>query len=140
MGFHNSRSDSSLFLREDVDSLIIIMVYMDYIIVTRSVLSSINEFISNLHLQFSLKELGILRYFLGVQVSYIADGLCLSQQKHIMYHLNSTSLEDSKPMNVPLVTGKQFSKFECVPLLDPTEYKKVVGSLQYLTLIKPNIA
>lgn len=50
MGFHISKSDSSLFLKGDVESLVIILVYIDDIMLIGSVLSYVNELISNLNL------------------------------------------------------------------------------------------
>lgn len=80
-----------------------------------------------------------MHYFHGMQVSYIANGLCLSHQKDILDLLSSTGLENSKPMNVPIVIGKQFNNLEGVPLVDPIKNRKLVGSLQYLTLTRPDV-
>lgn len=43
-------------------------------------------------------------------------------------------------MNVHMVAGKQFNKFESVRLVDPSDYNKVIESFQYITLSRPDIA
>jgi histone deacetylase 1/2 len=47
---------------------------------------------------------------------------------------------DTKPTHTPGAVGKNLSKFDSDPLTDVTQYRSVVGALQYLTIIRPNIA
>jgi hypothetical protein len=49
-------------------------------------------------------------------------------------------MAESKPYRVPCVVGTKMSKFESDILPDPTEYRHIVGALQYVTLTQPNIA
>lgn len=84
--------------------------------------------------------MGIFHYSLGVQVSYTKHGLCLYEKRHILDLLGSIGLEDTKSISVPMVAGKHLRKYYSVSLMNPVDYRRVVGSLQYPTLTQPDIA
>ncbi|KAL6315549.1 hypothetical protein AAG906_000852 [Vitis piasezkii] len=90
--------------------------------------------------QLSLKDLGPLTYFLGVEVTSHTNGLFLSQRKYIADLLNRTHMTEAKPAPTPLATSPILTLQSGTPLSDPTEYRTVVGSLQYLSLTRPDIA
>lgn len=84
MGFSASKADSSLFVHSSSTLIIYILVYVDDIIITGSDSTQIATLIHKLDSQFSLKNLGDLSYFLGVQVSKLSDGsLFHSQSKYV---------------------------------------------------------
>ena len=80
-GFMNSKSDSSLFIFHQDYTIIYLLVYVDDIIVIGNKSSSIHKFIQQLATRFSLKDLGSLHYFLGVDATFTTHGLSLSQKK-----------------------------------------------------------
>lgn len=80
-GFHNSISDPSLFLYQHGTSILYLLVYVDDIIVTGPSHSHLTHFINTLAAHFSLKDLGPLSYFLGVEVVPNTHGLFLNQTK-----------------------------------------------------------
>lgn len=84
IGFQSSRADPSLLFRRRGTSQSYILIYVDDIVVTGSSVAKITNIITLLHKQFALKNLGILSYFLGIEVSYPKQGgLFLSQAKYI---------------------------------------------------------
>ncbi|XP_068645126.1 uncharacterized mitochondrial protein AtMg00810-like [Aristolochia californica] len=101
--------------------------------------SLLDSFAHKLHSEFANKDLGSLNYFLGLEATPTDDGLFLSQLKYARDILTRAHLLDSKPVHTPLVvsqhlssTGQSFS--------DHTLYHSLVGSLQYLTITRPDIA
>nr|KYP32604.1 Retrovirus-related Pol polyprotein from transposon TNT 1-94 [Cajanus cajan] len=81
MGFRPTRSDTSLFVRNTSTSTILLLIYVDDIIITGSSQAEMNSLILTLHTKFSLKDLGPLHHFLGIEVSHTSDeGLFLSQK------------------------------------------------------------
>lgn len=139
MNFQNAISNSSLFIFQNNDTIIYLLVYIDDIIITGNNDQSLNKCISHLASRFSLKDLGPLTYFLGVEVNSHPKGILLSQKRHIQDILIKANTEDSKhvptPMPIqppPSIHGK---------LLDnPTKYRALLGSLQYLSLTCPDIS
>jgi hypothetical protein len=87
-----------------------------------------------------LRDLGKLSYFLGIEVTYHDGSMTLSQSKYISDLLHRTAMFDTKPAHILGAVGKNLSKFDGDPLTDVTQYRSVVGALQYLTMTRPDIA
>ncbi|KAG8496312.1 hypothetical protein CXB51_009046 [Gossypium anomalum] len=81
--FMLAKSDGSLFIKNTNGVLLYVLIYVDNIIVTGNHQGSIDAFVTSLDTQFSLKDLGPLSYFLGIEVEHTTDGLFLSQRKYI---------------------------------------------------------
>ncbi|KAL7582342.1 hypothetical protein Lser_V15G41880 [Lactuca serriola] len=84
--------------------------------------------------RFAMKDLGLLRYFLGIEVAQSKKGYLLSHTKYISYLFTHAGLSDNRTVNTPLETNAQYSPTDGVPLSDPNIYHTVVGSLVYLTV------
>lgn len=80
VGIVNSLADASLFVFSSSRLLIYILIYVDDIIVTGNNLEEIKKFIKYLSSRFSLKDLGDLSYFLGMEAHRTAAGLHLTQK------------------------------------------------------------
>jgi hypothetical protein len=119
---------------------IFMLVYVDDIIITGPDINSIHTLITKLQVEFPLKDLGPLHFFLGIEVSRTTNGLHLCQAKYISDLLHRTNMQGAKPAKSPCSSGSQLSKSDGEPLPDPTEYRHVVGSLQYCTLTRPEIS
>jgi hypothetical protein len=78
IGFNSSQADSSLFVYSSADEIIYLLLYVDDIIITGSNMSLIDTFIRKLRHEFSMKDLGTLNYFLGLEVTHFATGIFLS--------------------------------------------------------------
>ena len=139
LGFFCSRADTSLFVFNRQDDLIYLLLYVDDIILTGNTSALINRFISQLHSEFAVKDLGPLNYFLGLEASPTPDGLFLSQVKYATDVLARAQLLDSKPVTTPMIVSQRLSS-EGTPFADPTLYRSLVGALQYLTITRPDLA
>lgn len=80
-GFKCSTADPSVFVYHTNGKTIILLLYVDDIILTGSDSDQIQQLIKDLSLQFSMKDLGSLHYFLGIQVESTPNGLFLHQKK-----------------------------------------------------------
>ena len=116
------------------------LIYVDDIIVTGTHLEFINSIISRLQLEFPLKDLGPISFFLGIQATRIEHGLHLCQAKYIANLLARVHMIGVKAAKSPFPSGSKLSRYDGVSLLDPTEYRHVVGYLQYCTLTRPEIS
>lgn len=104
-GFKWAISNASLFILHHSATPIYLIVYVDDIIVTGPDASFLNIFITRLANKFSLKDLGQLSYFLGVEVIPIANGLFLSQQKYIIDLLERMGMLEAEPSSTPLAVS-----------------------------------
>ncbi|RVW86355.1 Retrovirus-related Pol polyprotein from transposon RE1 [Vitis vinifera] len=139
-GFQSSRADTSLFIFHTASDILIILVYVDDILVTGSSPTLVSHFISYLNAKFALWDLGPLSYFLGIQAHQLGSVLHLTQHKYIIDLLKRTQMETSKPAPTPGHLGRTLSQSDGVSLSDPSEYRRTVGALQYVTLTRPDIA
>ncbi|RVW78567.1 Retrovirus-related Pol polyprotein from transposon RE1 [Vitis vinifera] len=125
-GFINSIADTSLFIFNNHGTILYLLVYVDDIIITGNNVEAAQTFIQQLSQRFSLKDLGPLTYFLGVEVTSHTNGLFLSQRKYIADLLNRTHMTKAKLAPTPLATSPILTLQSGTPLSDPTEYRTVV--------------
>lgn len=111
---------------------------MDDIIFTTSSNYLLDNVTGALALYFAMKDLNTLHYFLGIEATFHADGLHLSQQKFAM-DLCHLKMEDARPTSTPMATGSKLSKFSDTPMVDTSLYRSAVGALHYLTMTRPDI-
>jgi hypothetical protein len=119
-----------------------ILVYVDDIIVVSSSAEAMTLLLQDLKKEFALKDLGDMHYFLGIEVTKTQDGILLSQGKHTTEILQRASMVKCKPVNTLLAISEKLSAYEGEVLgsNDATNYRSIVGGLQYLTLTRPNLA
>ena len=87
-----------------------------------------------------MKDLGFLKYFLGIEVSWLSLGIFLSQRKYVLYLLQKTGMSGYQPINTPK-GGMKLWPIE--PNQIPTDkgrYQRLVGGLLYLAHTKPDLA
>ncbi|KAJ0888786.1 putative RNA-directed DNA polymerase [Helianthus annuus] len=143
MGFKQSLCDHSLFILSKNDVLVVLLVYVDDIVITGNSSVEIAKIKKNLSESFLIKDLGLLKYFLGIEVLYADKSVCLSQRKYCLELLNEFGYLGCKPVGTPIelshvVTNKiENSK---VVLENITGFQKLVGKLIYLSLTRPDIS
>ncbi|OMO62750.1 hypothetical protein CCACVL1_22657 [Corchorus capsularis] len=141
VGFHQSKSDSSLFIYTANDVLAYFLVYVDDIILTGNSKFFLDEFIGALSKKFSLKDPISLSYFLGIETIQTAKGLLLSQKKYMKNLLERSKMLESKPVTTPMATSAASLTLEMGnKLSDASEYRSIIGALQYLSLTRPDIS
>uniref|UniRef100_A0ACD5WYA4 Uncharacterized protein n=1 Tax=Avena sativa TaxID=4498 RepID=A0ACD5WYA4_AVESA len=118
-----------------------ILIYVDDIIVTSSSDQAITALLHNLRLDFALKDLGDLHFFLGLEVHRQPNGLLLNQEKYATDLLHRVGMRDCTSCPTPLSTNDTLSLTDGSPLGPEgiTRYRSIVGALQYLTLTRPDI-
>ena len=120
--------------------LVFLLVYVDDIIITGNNTGLLNKVIHSLAHRFSLKDLGDLNFFLGVEVLRTKTGLILSQRKYITDLLHKHNMSDAKGVHSPLSTMEKLCLNDGSSLTNPSQYRQVIGSLQYLSLTRPDIS
>lgn len=117
-----------------------VLVYVDDIIITGSNTLSVNQVITSLASKFSIKDLGNLHYFLGVEVIHSSNGLVLTQANYVNEILNDELMTDCKSVNTPMSASELLTLSDGTHLTDATRYRRVLGKLQYLSFTRPDIA
>lgn len=119
-----------------------VLVYVDDIIVASSSQEATNALLKALEKEFALKDLGDLRYLLGIEVKRSRDGLKLSQERYAIDVIQRVGMKNCKPIHTPLPMTEKLSAADGQKLRaeDSTRYRSLVGVLQYLTLTRPDIS
>ncbi|XP_024011348.1 uncharacterized protein LOC112086607 [Eutrema salsugineum] len=98
-----------------------------------------DKFLEDIHNHFRMKDLGQMRYFLGIQAHFHQEGLFLSQQKYAEDLLAIAAMSDCSPMPTPLPLQPHHIPNRSQLFENPTYFRSLAGKLQYLTLTRPDI-
>lgn len=139
-GFTNSMADTSLFIHSHGSKLTYVLVYVDDIIVTGSDVELVNVVLRSLGERFSIKDPVDLHYFLGIEATRSTTCLHLMQRKYIEDLLTRHNMADAKSAPTLLPASPKLTLNSGTPLDDGTQYRSVVGSLQYLSFTRPDIS
>lgn len=116
------------------------MVYVDNIIGTGNDEKKKENLKQCLIKEFEIKELGQLKYFLGIEVSYSKQGIFISQQKHVTDLLKDVGKLGCKPVATSIEPNQKLGEAKEEPSVDKEMYQRLVGKLIYLAHTRPNIA
>lgn len=139
LGFKQSKADHSLFVQDTGDDFIACLIYVDDVVVVGNNSLKIQHVKSELHKRFSIKDLGILKYFLGIEVARISEGLVLNQRKYILDILEDCGLQGCKPSSFPFEQNLKLGRAENEPKVDAGRYRRTVGRLLYLQATRPDL-
>jgi hypothetical protein len=98
--------------------------------------------LEDLRSEFGLKDLCALHYFMGMQVSRTKDTLVVSQERYASKILQKAGMLKCKLARTPLVTSEKLLASSGTNLSseDATQYRSIMGGLQYLTLTRPDVS
>ena len=101
-GMQKSKSDHSVFYKNYNSCIILLVVYVDDIVIIGSDSKGILSLKSFLHSQFYTNDLGMLKYFLGVEVMRSKQEILLSQRKYVLDMLSEIGKLGAKPCSTPM--------------------------------------
>lgn len=136
----HSLSDYSFFTEGSGNSLVIVVVYMDDIILTGVDISEISSLKAFLDLQFKIKDLGSLNYFLGIEDLHTSSGVLLHQKKFIYDLLAAFNSFYCSPVTCHLELNVKLKAKEGDLLPNPEEYRSLIGKLNFLTNTRPDLS
>lgn len=139
LDYAQSKTDYILFVNHTSTDLTIILVYVDDLLITGNCMTSINSLKQMLAKTFHMKDLGPLRYFLGLEIDRTASGIFLCQKKYTLDIIKEHGLENARPLQLPMDANIKLSTEKGDPLSNPVVYQRLVGKLIYLTITRPDI-
>jgi hypothetical protein len=132
-------SDHSLFIKKTNSSFTALLVYVDDVILAGNSLTEFQHIKSILHEAFQIKDLGVLKYFLGLEVSHSKQGISLCQRKYCLDLLSDSGLLGTKPANTPSDPSIKLHNDSSAPYHDIPSYRRLIGRLLYLNTTRPDI-
>ncbi|CAL5340443.1 unnamed protein product [Camellia sinensis] len=140
-GFLRSENEPTLYMKkEGKNDFIIICLYVDDIIYTSSSSSLVAEFKSRMMHEFEMSDMGLLHYFLGLEVQQAEDGIFISQRKYAKDLLNKFGMLNCKPATTPMNINEKLQCEDGAEMADASRFRSLVGGLIYLTHTRPDIA
>lgn len=136
MDFQLSKTDYNLFSKHFSPSITLILVYVDDFLLSGSCLDSINDLKKMLSQTFHMKDLGHLRYFLGLEIDHNTDGIFISQRKYNMDILHEHNKLGAKPLQLPIDLHLKLTPDLDDPLPTQAVYQRLLGQLIYLTITR----
>ena len=115
-------------------------VYVDDLVIIGASCEDIKQFKKEMGDVFMMSNLGLLRYYLSIEVRQSAWGITISQGAYAAKILERSGMAGCNPCQVPMATRLKLSKRSTKPLVDVTSYKSIVGSLRYLVNTRPDLA
>ncbi|WKA11799.1 hypothetical protein VitviT2T_029262 [Vitis vinifera] len=139
--FSQGQSDHTLFIKRSPGGKItVLIVYVDDIIVTENDEEEISRLKTVLSKEFEIKDLGTLRYFLGMEVARSSKGIFVSQRKYTLDLLKETGMLGCKPSNTHMDPFNKIGSKEDMAVVDKGRYQRLVGRLIYLSHTRPDIS
>ena len=139
LGFKQSKADYSLFTRQKGHCFMVLLIYVDDVLIACNDKEEVDQFKVLLDQKFKLKDLGDLKYFLGLEIARSDKGISMCQRKYTLEVLSDAGLLGCKPAKTPMEQNVRLSKYEGEELKDPSAYRRLVGRLLYLTISRPDI-
>lgn len=112
LGFYCSKADSSLFIFCTAQIIVVLLIYVDDVLLAGNNDNFIQNLIMQLGQEFAIKDLGLLHYFLGVEIKYFPGGVFLSQQKYTKYLLLRTQMLESAVFATPMAIKEKVTSLD----------------------------
>ncbi|KAL9244597.1 hypothetical protein vseg_018360 [Gypsophila vaccaria] len=138
-GFQQSYYDYSLFTYVNDAVRLNVLIYVDDLIVSGNDLAAVRNFKRYLHSCFHMKDLGDLKYFLGIDVARNPDGIFLCQRKYALNVISEVGYLGSKPAPTPIEQNHGLGMSSSTTLANPEPYRRLVGRLVYLAVTRPDL-
>lgn len=118
----------------------LVAVYVDDLLITCSLVDMINEFKKNMSSKFEMSDLGLLTYYLGIEVLQYEGGIALKQQSYAKKILEETNMAECNSTQFPMDAGLKLSKAQEEASVDEKEYRRIIGCLRYQLHTRPDLA
>ncbi|PNX87642.1 retrovirus-related Pol polyprotein from transposon TNT 1-94, partial [Trifolium pratense] len=140
IGYQHSSADYSLFTKTSGTKITALPVYVDDIVLAGDDLAQIQHVKTFLDHQFCIKDLGKLRFFLGLEIARSPSGILLNQRKYTLDLLSDSGHLAVKPCSTPYDSSLKLHDADSPLYHDESAFRRLIGRLLYLTTTRPDIA
>lgn len=139
IGFTRCAHEYSVYTKRYDEQALIVGVYVDDLIITGSCPKSVQKFKKEMNTKFEMSDLGLLTHYLGIEVNLKESRITLKQESYAKNLLVKTGMLNCNPTKTPMEHKLKLKKEDGSELVNPTEYRSIVGGLRYLTHTRPDI-
>jgi hypothetical protein len=132
--------EHAIYFQQNDNVHLVVGVYIDDLIITDSDCNNIRSFKEKMAAAFKMSDLGLLHYYLGIEVKQSVSGISLSQGAYMMKILDRSSMTGCNLCHIPMEAHLKLSRQSTQPLVDATTYWSIIGSLRYLVNTRLDLA
>lgn len=125
---------------ENEENIILVQIYVDDIIFGGISQMMVDKFVQSMTQEFEMSMCGELKYFLGLQISQSDQGVFISQSSYAQSLVKRFGLENYKVSRTSMSTSLKLARDEVGEDVDAKLYRRMIGSLLYLTASRLNLA
>ena len=138
-GFEQCPHEHAIYVKKEHGSILIVALYVDDLIFMSNNDGLKLEFKEVMKKEFEMTDLGLMRYFLGLEVRQMENGIFVCQKKYAGDLMKKYKLGKCNPVSTPMEVGVKLSKYDGGERVDATMYRSMVGNLRYLTCTRPDL-
>jgi hypothetical protein len=138
-GFKMGSIDKTLFLLKQGTNTLLVQIYMDDIIFSGSSHALVAKFADTMNREFEMSMIGELTFFLGLQIKQTHEETFVHQGKYTKDMLKKFDMGEAKPLSMPMSTTTALDEDKEGEAMDQKKYRSMIGSLLYLTVMRPDI-
>lgn len=139
IGFEKSLSESTLYVKHKGTKVLIVSLYVDDMLVTEDDTRLVEEFKQEMMQAFEMTDLGLVTYFLGIEIKQNENDVFICQKKYAKEILKKFQMEECKAVSTPMNQKEKLSKEDGADKVDEGYYRSMIGCLMYLTATRPDI-
>ncbi|CAN6200243.1 unnamed protein product [Urochloa humidicola] len=140
LGFKQSPHEAGIYARGGDSARTLVGVYVDDLIITGASDKEVQRFKAEMKAQFKMSDLGLLSFYLGIEVQQNADGITVSQGSYAKKVLEVAGMANCNHAHTPMEERLKLSRMSEAAEVDATFYRRIVGCLRYLCHTRPDIA
>jgi len=139
LGFVKSLSEATLYVKLKDNDVLIVSLYVDDLLVTGNNELLVEEFKQEMMNVFEMTDLGLMTYFLGMEVKQSQNEVFICQKKYAKEILKKFQMEECKATSTPMNQKEKLSKNDGADKVDEGYFRSMIGCLMYLTTTRPDI-
>nr|GEW44157.1 ribonuclease H-like domain, reverse transcriptase, RNA-dependent DNA polymerase [Tanacetum cinerariifolium] len=140
LDFKKCALEQAIYKKTSKDSNLQIGVYVDDLIITDTPKQEIDKFKAQMEENFEMSDLGLLAYYLGIEVTQNNGDISIRQSAYASKILNEAGMIDCNETLIPMNLGTRLIKTTKGTMVNPTEYRSLIGCLRYLLYTRPDLS
>ncbi|KAL4025974.1 hypothetical protein IC575_014380 [Cucumis melo] len=139
LGFLKSLSESTLYVKHNGTNILIVSLYVDDLLVTGNNADHIQNFKWEMMKMFEMTDLGLMSYFLGIEIKQGQGEVFICQKKYAKEILKKFKMDECKAVSTPMNQKEKLCKEDGADKVDEGYFRSLIGCLMYLTATRPDI-
>nr|GEY90361.1 ribonuclease H-like domain, reverse transcriptase, RNA-dependent DNA polymerase [Tanacetum cinerariifolium] len=140
LDFKKCTLEQVIYTKTSKDSTLLIRVYVDVLIITGVPKKEIDKFKAQMEEKFKMSDLGLLAYYLGIEVTQINGDILIKQSAYASKILKEAGMLDCNETLIPMDPGIRLTKITERTMVNSTEYRSIIGCLRYLIHTRPDLS